>query len=102
MSNSLTITPLKVVNEGFLVSSMIERCPKTMMIRELVMNGAGGCGPCADRPATGHHRIARLRGGMEASHLEYENRPHRGGTAASHDQRAVELPALLAPQPVVA
>jgi hypothetical protein len=25
-------------NEDFVVASMIERCPKTMMIRELVMN----------------------------------------------------------------
>jgi hypothetical protein len=39
MSDSSMITPLKVANEAFLVSSMIERCPKTMMIRELVMNG---------------------------------------------------------------
>jgi hypothetical protein len=39
MSDSSTIAPLKVANEAFLVSSMIERCPKTMMIRELVVNG---------------------------------------------------------------
>ncbi|WP_419758047.1 ATP-binding protein [Acidisoma sp.] len=39
MSDSSVIAPLKVANEAFLVSSMIERCPKTMMIRELVMNG---------------------------------------------------------------
>jgi hypothetical protein len=39
MSDSAMITPLKVANEAFLVSSMIERCPKTMMIRELVVNG---------------------------------------------------------------
>jgi hypothetical protein len=39
MSDSSAITPLKVANEAFLVSSMIERCPKTMMIRELVVNG---------------------------------------------------------------
>lgn len=39
MSDSSVITPLKVANEAFLVSSMIERCPKTMMIRELVVNG---------------------------------------------------------------
>ncbi len=39
MSDSSMISPLKVANEAFLVSSMIERCPKTMMIRELVMNG---------------------------------------------------------------
>jgi hypothetical protein len=39
MSDSSIIAPLKVANEAFLVSSMIERCPKTMMIRELVVNG---------------------------------------------------------------
>jgi hypothetical protein len=38
MSDTSVITPLKVANEAFLVSSMIERCPKTMMIRELVVN----------------------------------------------------------------
>jgi hypothetical protein len=39
MLDSSIIAPLKVANEAFLVSSMIERCPKTMMIRELVVNG---------------------------------------------------------------
>jgi hypothetical protein len=39
MSDSSMIAPLRVANEAFLVSSMIERCPKTMMIRELVVNG---------------------------------------------------------------
>jgi hypothetical protein len=39
MSDSSMIAPLKVANEAFLVSSVIERCPKTMMIRELVVNG---------------------------------------------------------------
>ena len=39
MSDSSMVAPLKVANEAFLISSMIERCPKTMMIRELVMNG---------------------------------------------------------------
>jgi hypothetical protein len=33
------IAPLRVANEAFLVSTLIERCPKTMMIRELVVNG---------------------------------------------------------------
>jgi hypothetical protein len=39
MSDTSIIAPLKVANEAFLVSSMIERCPKTMMIRELAVNG---------------------------------------------------------------
>ncbi len=29
---------LRVGDEGFLVASLIERCPKTMMLRELVQN----------------------------------------------------------------
>jgi hypothetical protein len=39
MSDNAMIAPLRVANEAFLVSTMIERCPKTMMIRELVVNG---------------------------------------------------------------
>ena len=38
MTSSPNVTPLRVADEDFLVASMIERCPKTMMIRELVMN----------------------------------------------------------------
>ncbi|MBW4023433.1 MAG: ATP-binding protein [Proteobacteria bacterium] len=45
------IAPLRVANEAFLVSSMIERCPKTMMLRELVVNGleAAEHAPAGDR-----------------------------------------------------
>lgn len=32
------VTALEVSDEPFLVSSLIERCPKTMMLRELAMN----------------------------------------------------------------
>lgn len=32
------VTALEVVDEDFLVASLIERCPKLMMIRELMMN----------------------------------------------------------------
>ncbi|PHK95616.1 ATP-binding protein [Pseudoroseomonas rhizosphaerae] len=35
---SATVTKLRVKDEDFLVASMIERCPKTMMIRELLQN----------------------------------------------------------------
>jgi hypothetical protein len=35
---SQDIAPLKVADEQFLVASTIERCPKTMMVRELFMN----------------------------------------------------------------
>ena len=33
-----SITKLRVGDEDFLVASMIERCPKSMMLRELVKN----------------------------------------------------------------
>lgn len=32
------ITPLEIANRGFMVATMIERCPRTMMARELTMN----------------------------------------------------------------
>ena len=38
MTDTMPIAPLRVANEAFLVASMIERCPRTMMMRELVMN----------------------------------------------------------------
>ena len=33
-----SVTKLRVGDEDFLVTSMIERCPKSMMLRELVKN----------------------------------------------------------------
>jgi hypothetical protein len=53
MSDSPIIAPLRVANEAFLVSSMIERCPKTMMIRELVMNGL----EAAEHAPTGAQKV---------------------------------------------
>ncbi|HEX3983631.1 MAG TPA: ATP-binding protein, partial [Acidisoma sp.] len=53
MSDSSMIAPLRVANEAFLVSSMIERCPKTMMIRELVVNGL----EAAAHAAPGERRV---------------------------------------------
>lgn len=38
MTNSTQVTALRVSDEAFLVASTIERCPKTMMMRELFMN----------------------------------------------------------------
>jgi hypothetical protein len=46
------VTALRVANEAFLVSSTIERCPKTMMIRELVVNAIE-----AARAAPGEKRV---------------------------------------------
>ncbi len=38
MSRSAQVAALHVSDEDFLVASMIDRCPKTMMLRELLMN----------------------------------------------------------------
>jgi hypothetical protein len=35
---STAVSALEVADEDFLVASLIERCPKTMMVRELMMN----------------------------------------------------------------
>ena len=49
----MQISRLRVGNEDFLVSSMIERCPKAMMLRELVKNAleAAARAPEGDRRA---------------------------------------------------
>ena len=49
MSGATPIAALRVANEAFLVASTIERCPKTMMLRELVMNAL----EAADRAPAG-------------------------------------------------
>ena len=49
MSGVTPIAALRVANEAFLVASTIERCPKTMMLRELVMNAL----EAADRAPAG-------------------------------------------------
>lgn len=48
---STTVTKLRVKDEDFLVASMIERCPKSMMIRELLQNAleAAGSAPEGER-----------------------------------------------------
>ena len=47
MSDHAPVTALRVANEAFLVSSTIDRCPKTMMIRELVVNAIEAAGQAA-------------------------------------------------------
>ena len=44
MTSHMAIAPLKVGDEDFLVASMIERCPRAMMLRELVMNALEAAG----------------------------------------------------------
>lgn len=49
---SLRLNPITVDNTDFLITSMIERCPKTMMIRELFKNAeeaASHAAPCNQR-----------------------------------------------------
>ncbi|WP_159995742.1 ATP-binding protein [Roseomonas sp. 18066] len=50
-SDDAQVTRLKVQDEDFLVASMIERCPKTMMIRELLQNAleAAATAPAGQR-----------------------------------------------------
>jgi len=49
----MQISRLRVGNEDFLVTSMIERCPKSMMLRELVKNAI----EAAANTAQGAHRV---------------------------------------------
>jgi hypothetical protein len=49
----MQISRLRVGNEDFLVASMIERCPKSMMLRELVKNAL----EAATNAADGGHRV---------------------------------------------
>jgi hypothetical protein len=49
----MQISRLRVGNEDFLVASMIERCPKSMMLRELVKNALEAAANAAD----GGHRV---------------------------------------------
>jgi len=38
MQSTGEISPLRIANEAFMVAATIERCPRSMMLRELVMN----------------------------------------------------------------
>src|SRR6202165_5073023 len=51
-----SVTALQVADEDFLVASLIERCPKTMMLRELMMNALE-----AARHAPEDQRIIEIR-----------------------------------------
>ena len=44
MSEVSSVSALRVADEAFLVASTIERCPKTMMLRELVVNAIEAAG----------------------------------------------------------
>jgi hypothetical protein len=56
MTSHSAVAPLKVGDEDFLVVSMIERCPKTMMLRELAMNALE-----AARQAPEDRRLVEIR-----------------------------------------
>src|SRR5664279_2504867 len=53
----MQISRLRVGNEDFLVSSMIERCPKAMMLRELVKNALEAASAAVD----GNHRVELMQ-----------------------------------------
>jgi hypothetical protein len=58
-----SVIPLRIANEAFLVASTIERCPKTMMLRELVSNALEAA--AQDTGAEGRVEIgARRIGGV--------------------------------------
>jgi hypothetical protein len=63
----MQISRLRVGNEDFLVSSMIERCPKSMMLRELVKNAV----EAASGAPVGERRVVigplMLEGGRKLS-----------------------------------
>ena len=52
------VTQLKVGDESFLVASMIERCPKVMMLRELVKNALEAAATA--RPGYGQVRLSEV------------------------------------------
>ena len=75
-----TVAALQVADEDFLVASLIERCPKTMMIRELMMNAleAAALAPegqrlveIASQDVGGHSKLTiwNTGPGMDASEL---------------------------------
>ncbi|MEJ0062461.1 MAG: ATP-binding protein [Alphaproteobacteria bacterium] len=56
MTTHNEVAPLKVGDEDFLVASMIERCPKSMMLRELAMNALEAAGHAPE-----DNRLVELR-----------------------------------------
>lgn len=57
MSHINKITPLTIGDVGFTVSRQIEQCPKTMMLRELVMNAVEAAAKAPDR-----RRVVDIKG----------------------------------------
>ena len=56
MTSHTAVAPLKIGDEDFMVASMIERCPKGMMLREMVMNALE-----ASRNAPEDNRLVEIR-----------------------------------------
>ena len=48
MTANVSIAPLRIANEAFMVASTIERCPRQMMLRELVMNALEAAAGASD------------------------------------------------------
>jgi tetratricopeptide (TPR) repeat protein len=50
MISDAAIMPLRIANEAFMVAATIERCPRQMMLRELVMNALEAADQATDAP----------------------------------------------------
>ncbi len=50
MISKNVVTPLRIANEAFMVAATIERCPRQMMLRELVMNAVEAAVRAVDSP----------------------------------------------------
>jgi len=48
MTVETEIAPLKIANEAFMIAATIERCPRAMMLRELVMNALEAASEATD------------------------------------------------------
>lgn len=62
MSSEFDIAPLRIADEAFLVASTIERCPKTMMLRELVVNALEAASSATDAAPFVQISVSRIGG----------------------------------------
>ncbi len=62
MSFTTGVAPLRISNEAFLVAATIERCPPTMMLRELVMNALEAAAFASDAPKQVRVTVCEVEG----------------------------------------
>ena len=70
------VTALEVADEAFLIASLIERCPKSMMIRELMMNALEAAQHVPEGRRLGRDQFHAYGWCRQAGDLEY--RPGHG------------------------